>query len=130
MQRQWVGRNVDLNQLSRYAEDFFRDKGFVTKKTESTREHTILWAPPSLKNMNKAMNVRVFGDPNDFVIELVASERTRRSMWLGMLTQLFGGGYVVLQSLRLREALEKLENEFWTYIEEKIANLASSAGHP
>jgi len=129
MQRRWGGKNVDLKKLSGCVEDFFKDKGFVTEKNESVEEHTISWAPQSVKNMNKTMKVRILGDPNDFVIELMASESTRRSLWLGLLTKPFGGGYLVLQSLRLREALEKLESEFWVYIEDKVAHLAGSAEH-
>jgi len=129
MQRQWVGKNVDLKQLSVCAEDFFKDKGFVTEKGETREEHTILWAPQSVKNMGKAMKVRILGHPEDFVVEFVASETTRRSIWLGMLTKPIGGGFLVLQGSRLREALEKMEREFWVYIEDKIAHLAGSAKH-
>lgn len=130
MQRRWVGKKVDLNQLSACAEDFFKDKGFVTKKYESRGEHIVLWSPQRVKSIDKAMKVRIFGDPNDFVIEIMASESTRRSMWLGMLTKSFGGGYLVLRASKLREVLEELEKEFWIYIEDKTANLASSARQP
>lgn len=127
MQRQWVGNNVDLALLSRYVEDFFRVKGFKTRKDESAGKCTILWAPPRVGSMRGAMTVTIMGDSNDFVIELIASERTRRYIRLGSLTTLFGGGYFLLRGVRLREALEKLEKEFWVYVEEKVAHLAGSA---
>jgi hypothetical protein len=130
MQKRWTEKNVDLNKLAGYTEDFFKDKGFVTEKYESMEEHTILWAPPRDKKMSNATKVRIFGNPNDFVIEITASERSRRSIWLGLLTKSIGGGYLVLQDLKLREALEKIEKEFWVFIEDKIANLTGSAGHP
>ena len=63
------------------------------------------------------------------MVEIVASERTRGSIRLGMLAQLFGGGYLVVRGLRAKEALEKLEREFWVYVEEKVAHLAGSAEH-
>jgi len=128
MQKRWRGKNVNLNELSDRVEDFFKEKGFLTKRVESAEEHTILWAPQRVaKNVEQAMRTRVIGDSNDFVIELVASELTNRSIRLGMLTKPFGGGYFLLKSLRLREALEKIENEFWAYTEEKVASLAGSA---
>jgi hypothetical protein len=130
MQKRWTEKNVDLNKLAGYAEDFFKDKGFATRKYESMEEHTILWAPPRDKKMSSATKVKIFGNPNDFVIEVTASERSRRSMWLGLLTKSIGGGYLILQDLKLREALEKIEKEFWVFIEDKIANLTGSAGHP
>jgi len=130
VQRQWIGKNVDLNKLSGCIEDFFKGKGFVTKKYESNGERVILWASQNVKNMHKAMKVRIFGDPNDFVIELTASENTWSNIWLGFLTKFFGGGYLILRGTRLREALKKLEREFWVYVEEKVAHLASSAERP
>lgn len=127
MQRQWVGKNVDLTLLSMYVEDFFKVRGFKTRKDESAGKYTILWAPPRVSNMRGAMTVTIMGDANDFVVELNASERTSRSIKLGLLTTMFGGGYFLLRGIRLREALEKLEKEFWVYAEEKVANLVGSA---
>jgi len=127
MQRQWTGKNVNLALLSEYVEDFFKDRGFSTEKDESAGEYTILWAPPRVRNMRDAMTAKVFGNPNDFVVEIIASERTRGSIRLGMLTQLFGGGYLVLRGLKAKETLEKIEKEFWAYVEEKVVHLAGSA---
>ena len=129
MQRRWTGKNVNLALLSECVEDFFKDRGFLTEKDESAGEYTILWAPPRVRNMRDAMTVRIFGNPNDFVVEIIASERTRGSIRLGMLTKLFGGGYLVLRGLRAKEALEKLEREFWVCVEEKVAHLAESGAH-
>ncbi|NIR86990.1 hypothetical protein GWO13_05215 [Candidatus Bathyarchaeota archaeon] len=127
MQRQWTGKNVNLALLSERVEDFFKDRGFSTEKDESAGEYTILWAPPRVRNIRDGMTVRIFGNPNDFVVEIIASERTRGSIRLGLLTKLFGGGYLVVRGLRAKEALEKLEREFWVYVEEKVAHLAGSA---
>ncbi len=127
MQRRWTEKNVDLALLSECVEDFFKDRGFSTRKEESAGEYTILWASPRVRNVRDGMTARIFGNPNDFVVEIIASERTRGSIRLGLLTQLFGGGYLVVRGLRAKEALEKLEREFWAYVEEKVAQLAVSA---
>jgi hypothetical protein len=44
-----------------------------------------------------------------------------------MLTKSLGGGYFLLKGLKLQEELEKLEREFWIYVEDKVAQLAGSA---
>jgi len=129
VQTRWVGKNVDLNPLCECAEDFFKDKGFVTKKYESRGEHTILCTPQRVKNINKTIKVRIFGEPNDFVIEFKARESTRRSIWLGMLTKSIGGGYFILRGSKLHEALEGLEKEFWAYMQDKVANRGRSTEH-
>jgi len=130
MQKQWVGKNVDLKLLSECVEVFFKDKGFKTTKDESAGKYTILWTSQRVRNMRDAMTASVFGDSNDFVVEIIASERTRGSIRLGMLTTAFGGGYLVLRGLKAKEALEKLEKEFWIHIEGKVADLTGSAKKP
>ena len=148
MQKRWTGKNVNLNLLSERVESYFKNKGFMTKRTESEGELILLLVPQHTEDVRKTMmtktagtqtpqyapnvkgmTAKIIGDPNDFTIEFTPSEITRRSIWLGMLTKIFGGGYLILQSLKLREALEKLEREFSIYIEDEIANLAGSVRH-
>ena len=128
MQRKWTGKNVNLDLLSQSIEDFFKSKGFVTKRTELRREYTIVWtsilAPSNLRDLTRA---KVLGDSNNFAVEIIASELTMRAVRLGLLTKSIGGGYFALKNLRLKETLEKLENEFWIFVEKKIADLEGSA---
>lgn len=130
MQKQWIGKNVNLKLLSECVESFFKNKGFKTKKDASDGKYTILWTSQRVRSMRGAMMASVFGNSNDFIVEIVASERTRGSIRLGLLTSAFGGGYLALKGLKAKEALEKLEKEFWIHIEEKVANLTGSAKKP
>lgn len=128
MQRRWTMQNVDLNSLSDGVEDFFKSRQFVTKKSESAGERKILLQPTySTVKLDEPISVRITGDPNDFVVELRASELTNRSVRMGMLTKSLGGGFYLLRSLKLQEELEKLEKEFWIFVEDKVAQLARSA---
>lgn len=128
MQKQWLGQNIDLHQLSVYAEEFFKSKGYMTKLDESDGEYVIKWIPQRVDGVSKsvysAVELKIWGGPDDFTIDMFASEATRSSIRLGLLTSALGGGYFTLQGNRLRETLEKLENEFWVYIEDKVALLA------
>jgi len=130
MQKQWVGKNVDLKLLSECIENFFKDKGFRTRIDESAGKYTILWTSQRVRNMRDAMTASVLGNSNDFIVEIVASERTRGSIRLGMLTAAFGGGYLALRGLKAKEILEKIEKEFWVYVQEKIAHLTGSTEKP
>ncbi len=127
MQRRWTGKNVDLELLSDSVEDFFKSRSFLTKRTVSPEERIILWQSKRAAKAEKPLSAKIMGNPDDFTVELKASELTDRSIRLGMLTKPIGGGYFLLKSLKLREALEKLEKEFWIYMEEKIAQLAGSS---
>lgn len=125
---QWVGKKVDLALLSRCVEDFFKGRGFRTKIDELVGEYKILVISPRAERVRGDVDVRISGDPNDFVIEFSAGEGARFSIKLGFLTTMIGGGSILLRGLKLREALEKLEREFWVYAEDSVAHLADSAG--
>jgi hypothetical protein len=71
--------------------------------------------------------MRIAGHPDDFIVDLRASELVTRQVRIGILTKPIGGGHYLLRSLRLQEELEKLEKEFWIFVEDKVAQLAHSA---
>jgi len=131
MQKRWTGKNVDLDLLSEHVEEFFKDRGLITKKTVSQGKRTVLWVPQNTRwPVNKAMKANIVGDSNDFTIELAANEQTLRSIKLGLLMKPLGGGYIALRGLRIRETLEKIEREFWVYVEDEVAHFAGSAKNP
>jgi hypothetical protein len=131
MQRRWTGRNVDLNLLSASLEDFLKSRQVVTQKLESAGEHMILLQSKySTVKLKEPVSVRIAGEPDDFIVDLKASELVTRSIRIGMLTKPIGGGYYLLRSLKLQEELEKLEKEFWIFVEDKVAQLSQSAQRP
>lgn len=128
MQKRWTGKGVDLTLLNGYVEQFFTSRRYRTRKTESTGEITITVLPNhSTIGLEEPVSVRIFGDSDDFTVDLKASELTSRSIRMGMLTKSLGGGYFLLKSLKLQEELEKLEKEFWIYVEDRVAQLTGSA---
>jgi hypothetical protein len=126
MQERWVGKNVDLSLLSERVENFFADKGFITTKDWSASEYAISAKPQRGVAIIGRVNVRILGDPNDFLIEFSTSEHSRSAVKLGFFTTMFGGGSLLLRGLKSREALEKLEKDFWLHTEEAIGYLSNS----
>lgn len=130
MQKRWRGKNVDLDQLSDCVEDFFKSRISLPRKTGTSDERTISWLPRHAgARLKEPVTAKITGKPDDFTIDLKASELTRNSIRIGVLTKPFGGGYFLLKAVKLKEELERLENEFWIFIEEKIDQLADSAQH-
>ena len=127
MQGRWCGKNVDLAILSERIENFFRDKGFRIIKDLSEPEGKILAKPPKGIGILGRVTIRVLGDSNDFLIEFSTSNHSRSAVKLGLITTMCGGGNLVLRGLKSQEALEKLESDFWIYIEEDITRLINSA---
>jgi hypothetical protein len=127
MRKQWVEKNVDLALLSENIEDFFRGTGFRTKRDESVEEYKILVIPQRAQKIRENVKVKILGNSNDFIIELSAGDRARRAIRFGYLTNMIGGGSLLLQGLKSREALERLEKEFWVYVEDAVGRLADSS---
>lgn len=129
MRRRWLGKNVDLALLSDLVEGFLSRRGFKTRKDTSAEGYTLLAAPLRVCDVREDVTVKVFGDSKDFEVEFLSSEKSRLSVRTGYLTTLFGGGNLLLKGLKLYEALEKMEKEFWLYLEETVARLTASCMH-
>ena len=128
MQRRWAGKSVDLNLLYHCLDDFFTDRKFLTEKSESSGERTILLhSRHAARKFGEPISLRITGNSDDFTVYLKASELAARTVRAGMLTKSLVGGYFLLKGLKLQEELEKLEREFWIYVEDKVAQLAGSA---
>ncbi len=126
MQRRWVGKNVDLLLLIEYVESFFKDKGFKTSKDGLTSECSIKAKPQKRNSILEPVIIGVSGTSDDFLIEFSTGGRSRSTVRFGFVTTMFGGGSLILRGLKSQEALEKLEREFWVYIEEAIAHMINS----
>lgn len=121
----WIGKNIDLALLTRRIEDFFKRNDFETKRDESKESYKIL-AMPRHAHIYENAEVKISGDPNDFVIEFSAGKKARSSMMLGLLTSIIGGGSIFLKNIKTLETLEKLEKEFWICVEDLVTQLVDS----
>jgi hypothetical protein len=128
MQKRWRGKNVDLDQLSDYVEDFFKSRNLLPRRAETPGEHTISWFLRYRgARLKEPITAKIIGKPDDFTVDLKASELTKGSIRAGLLTQSFGGGYMLLKAVKLKDELQRLESEFWIFVEEKIDYLTGSA---
>ena len=126
MQRRWVGKNIDMALLSERIKNLYRDKGFKASRDGSASGYTITAKPQQRAGILEHVIIGISGDSDDFLIEFSTSGRSRSTVKLGFITTMFGGGSLILRGLKSQEAMEKLEKEFWIYIEEAIAHMINS----
>jgi len=126
MQKRWVRKNVDLVLLIEYVESFFKNKGFKTSKDGLTSGFTITAKPQERTSILEPVIIGVSGTSDDFLIEFSTSGRSRSTVRFGFVATMFGGGSLILRGLKSQEALEKLEKDFWIYVEEAIAHMINS----
>lgn len=125
METQWTGKNVDLALFSRNVAEFLKVKGYKTVSRELGNEHRIS-ATMRGKGAFTGVLVRVYGEPDDFVVEIDVAKEARLSKVLGSITALFGGGSLTLRGLKSEEALQELEKEFWLFAEETVTRLVDT----
>jgi hypothetical protein len=119
-QKRWTARDANLNLLTEKIESFFKSKGFKTKKNALPKGYKIATAPKHVRDVKAGIKVTILEGTHDFMVELSVGETSRFSTMLGLSTVPFGGGTLVLRGLKLQEAMERLEKEFWVYVEEAI----------
>lgn len=124
MRKQWMEKNIDLALLSEHIGEFFKDRGIKTRKEESANECTILGTTQHPRVSREQVSVRILRRSNGFAIDFSVGERARSDIRLGLITTIIGGGDLVLRGLKSQEALRRLEEEFWAYVEELIAHFA------
>jgi hypothetical protein len=131
MKKQWVDKNVDLRVLTERIRPFFDEIDFETI-SEGVQGGYMIQAVSRIPNLRLRVNVRVLGQPNDFMVEFSTGSKGgyfSPSMIAGYLTTMFGGGYLVSREAQKRETLDALESDFWRYTQTQIGDLADSANH-
>jgi len=92
----------------------------------SEKEHHIIARPRQFHGIVEEINVYIIGEPEDFKVKFVAGSRSNAWIKLGTITSLLGGGVFLVKGLKSQEALEKLEKEFWDYVNKTAWSLANS----
>lgn len=130
MCRRWVKKNVDLSLLSEHVIFFLKSKGFTTKEDKSEKKWIIIGKPHHAsiaRDLRSTMKVIISGNSNDFEVEFLPSGQSRPSILRDSILTLIGGGSLVVRRLKYQEAIQKLEREFWGFMENKIMYLVGSA---
>lgn len=126
--KRWTKKEANLDLLAEKIESFFKSKGFETRKNALPNGTKIATVPKNIRDAKAGIKVTILGPPHDFMVELSIAETSRFSTLLGLSTIPFGGGTLVLRGLKLQEALERLEKEFWVYVEKAIPYVTGSHG--
>jgi len=126
MEKRWINKNIDLNLLCDKLRGFLRKKGFKTSKSQVKSGFDVAGVfPRELYSYEILLQIR--GNPDSFVLKLALKDQASLFQKLSSLSALFGGGALVLKSLKSQELFDKLEEEFWTFAEETIEKMAKDA---
>lgn len=122
VQKNWKDLNVDLSNLAQKIIEFFESREFnnvTALKTETG--YQVIAGDSKRYKMENDVSVTIEGKPDDFTVSLTSCKEEKRSTLPLILTQMFGGGYLLLKNFRSEEAMQKLERDF----REKIDNMVT-----
>jgi hypothetical protein len=127
---QWKDANIDLGELSKGVEQFFIQRQFEDTLEKTEKGYKIEAKTEKVFHAQLKILVNIFGGPNDFTIEYTTSEQGKgffnRSMIFSYIAQALGGGAIFRGEVKLRDALEKIEKEFWSHVDKQVALLSNS----
>jgi hypothetical protein len=126
MERRWHMKNVDLDLLVFRIGDFFKENNFEVIGEETSINYRILAKNSPSYRLLGLVEVTIEGTPADFVLKLELSGTKKRFAVYSTLLTMFGGGYLVLQEVESDEAWEKLNKQFWPYVENMVLYLTNS----
>jgi len=120
----WTGRVTDLESLAENLRLFFERKEFNAASEERGKnEYRIVAIQKKTADESKSLlriNVTIRGEPSDFRIEFSSSADSRPFSRFANLSALIGAGIFALRELKSTEKSEKLEKEFWKYVDEAV----------
>ncbi|MEM2146419.1 MAG: hypothetical protein QW279_13740, partial [Candidatus Jordarchaeaceae archaeon] len=73
------------------------------------------------------VSVKILGKPNDFSVEISACNEMPNALSLFPLLEKLGLGFLILKKVRSEELLNKLESEFWVFLNNIIEKLSGSS---
>jgi hypothetical protein len=125
LQTRWVGKDVNLEEISEHVFKFLKGKGFesVLENAGNTRKITGFLRVGEKKF---SVSINIFGSPDDVTVDFSSEKESRLSVLAGPLVTMFGGGVFVLDRLKRQDFYEKLEVEFWLFLEEFIERPTST----
>lgn len=86
----------------------------------------ILAIPKPVHEIAEKLQVFLQGEPKDFRVRFIAGSHSRSLVRYGTFASLFGGGFLVPKGLKSLEQIEKMEKEFWIFVDEAVSVLSGS----
>jgi hypothetical protein len=122
MKYKWIRQNIDLDSLRKGIESFLEERGFKIRPASSTdpSKWGIFGVLRTPNSEIRRVVVTIDKTSDGFEVELMAGEGAKSTLKLSSLISFFGGGALLLKEFERAEFYQKLEGDFWKYVEKKI----------
>jgi len=117
-------KNVDFSVLADKIRDFFEEKGFkAIIKNDASRVFISVELEGLTLKERKVADVILESNADDSVTVVFGSDVNSAPVRMSPFLSLFGGGFLTLKSLKYSEMLERLEKDFWDFVDVLMSSL-------
>jgi len=114
---------VNLDLVVKVIKVFFEDRDFQTLSKESSEE-TLIFAKKR-DDSGLSLVVKIQGKPDDFTVEFRGGG-SRSMRFFSSLLGLIGAGGLALKRMKVREVYERIESDFWSFMDQMVSDLVES----
>jgi len=125
MRTKLVGKHVDPSLVAGIVNEFFAGKGLHTREYNVKRGYRVVAFIENHASMLLAV-VEVHSDFECIIVDYFPWGKKygmAKTSLLGSVLPLLGAGIFVYEDLKKREAAERIENEFWGFLETRVSEL-------
>lgn len=116
----WIGRNVDIDQLVEAIIVFLKGKKFKIRRDDLESSSRVLGIHRTPEGEIRRVAVTISGSPQDLIVELKVGDDPSLLLKFSSMISLFGGGLLLVKKRKIADFYQKLEDEFWRYVERRI----------
>lgn len=118
MRTEWPNKHVELSRICCAVNGFFKEKGFSTQECSSDGGYQITAFMGDVDSVRFAV-VEIHRD-DGIVVDYFPWGKDERASFASFFSQiltLFGGGILVKHDLKRKELADKIEKEFWDFLD-------------
>lgn len=99
---------------------FFSSRGFIVHVQKNKEKYAFTVIPRAYHGIIDKLTVNISYTSENLTIEFIAGNFSRSLIRYGNFLSLFGGGTIFLKGLKSQEEQERLERDFWYYVDHVI----------
>jgi hypothetical protein len=115
----WFDKSINILDVEKAAKSFLEQRGYTVNSSDDAGSKKIAAVLREPEGTRRVI-ITISGQPNDFIVDFSAGAAAQLATKFSSFITYFGGGLIQRHSLKEKEFYDRLEEQFWEYLEESI----------